>query len=114
MAVMRTDDPDIVRTLIDAAPDAMVMADEDGRIQLVNRQAEHLFGYDREELVGQPIEVLLPGRVRQAHPDHRARFWAEPRVGRMETGLLIFGRRRDGAEFAIEIRLSAAPTTRGL
>lgn len=97
---------DLGLALVEAAPDALVMANEGGQILLVNRQTELLFGYDRDELVGQPIEVLLPERYRQLHRAHRTRYRVEPTVRAMGAGLQLHGLRKDGAEFPVEISLS--------
>jgi PAS domain-containing protein len=67
------------RGLLEAAPEAMVCVDGNGRITLVNAQAERLFGYGRDEMVGQPVEILVPGQLRDLHPGHRARYLARPR-----------------------------------
>jgi PAS domain S-box-containing protein len=98
---------------LDAAPDAMVTVASDGTIQLVNQQAERLFGYDRAELVGQPVEVLVPERYRGGHPGQRGGYFAEPRPRPMAAGVDLFGLRKDGSEFPAEISLAPVETTQG-
>ena len=100
--------------LLEAAPDAMVCVDGDGRIALVNAQAERLFGYSRDELVGQLVETLVPDAVRGVHPEHRATYAADPRPRPMGLGMELAGRRRDGSTFPAEISLSAVDTEEGL
>jgi PAS domain S-box-containing protein len=96
------------RDLLDAAPDAIVGVDCEGRIVLVNAQTEKLFGYDRDALLNQPVEVLLPERVRDAHRRHRAGYVADPRTRPMGFGLELAGRRKDGREFPAELARDAA------
>jgi PAS domain S-box-containing protein len=103
-----------VWTLLDALPDALIMANEGGQILLVNRQTEALFGYDRRDLLGRSVEELLPERLRQVHRAHRTRYRAEPRVRSMGAGLTLFGRRRDGTEFPVEVSLSPMKSDAGL
>ena len=100
--------------LLEAAPDAMVCVDADGRIALVNAQTERLFGYGRDELVGQPVEMLVPDAVRDVHPGHRAGYVADPRLRPMGAGMELAGRRRDGSTFPAEISLSAIDTEEGI
>ena len=94
------------RELLDAAPDAMVVVDEAGAILLVNRQTESMFGYSRDELLGQSVEILVPERFRARHPEHRGMFRRTPRLRPMGEGLTLRGRRKDGTEFPVEIALS--------
>jgi two-component system, NtrC family, sensor kinase len=101
------------QALIDAAPDAIIIVDTAGRIALVNSQVEHLFGYQRAELIGQPVEVLLPERLRDIHVHHRAAYTAAPRTRPMGSGLDLVARRKNGATFPVEISLSALQTEAG-
>lgn len=98
------------RMLLESAPDAMVIVDEVGLIDIVNGQAERMFGYSREELRGQPVELLLPERLREAHREHRSKFGDSPVLRPMGTGLELVGRRKDGSEFPVEISLSPVRT----
>jgi len=97
--------------MLESAPDGMLMTDADGTIVIVNRQIETMFGYDRGDVLGQPIEFLLPERHRHAHRNHRHNYEADPTVRFMGAGLDLWARRSDGSEFPVEIALS--PTQPG-
>ncbi|MFP5320163.1 MAG: diguanylate cyclase [Acidimicrobiia bacterium] len=99
--------------LVESAPDAIVVVDRHGTIELVNRQAELLFGYLRSELLGQPVEVLVPDRARAAHPSHRSFYFRDPRTRPMGAGLDLTLRRKDGTEVPVDISLSPLETDRG-
>lgn len=101
------------RTLLEAAPDAMVIVDKPGKIVLANAETEALFGYTREELIGRPVEDLMPERVRIAHASHRHAYNQHSRVRPMGSGIELLGRRRDGSEFPIEVSLSPLQTEEG-
>ncbi len=100
-------------TLLELTPDAIVGVRGDGLIALANAQVEALFGYAREELVGQPLEMLVPERFRAAHRSHHTGYFADPRTRPMGAGLELFGRRSDGSEFPAEISLSSVHTAEG-
>ena len=102
------------RGLLESAPDGIVIVDGQGRIVLVNGQAEKMFGYRRDELLGRPVEVLLPDALREGHVAHRERYQAKPTTRPMGIGMDLAGRRRDGTEFPVEISLSPMQTDEGL
>src|ERR1041385_6470164 len=101
------------RDLLESAPDAMVIVDSSGTILLVNSQTERLFGYQRSDMLGQSVEMLVPQRLRKKHSVERSKFLAEPRPRPMGAGLELLGLRRDGSEFPVEISLSPIETEAG-
>ena len=111
---MKQLDDHLLAGLLEAAPDAMVCVDADGRIALVNAQTERLFGYGRDELIGQPVETLVPEAAREIHPAHRAGYLADPRPRPMGAGMELAGRRRDGSTFPAEVSLAAMGSDEGL
>jgi PAS domain S-box-containing protein len=102
------------RSLLESAPDAVVIAREDGTIVLVNRRTEELFGYKRDELLGGKIEQLVPTRYHERHVEHRNEYFHDPQPRRLGAGLELAGRRKDGSEFPIDISLSALETDEGV
>ena len=103
-----------LRALLESASDGLVVIGQDSRIVLVNAQTEIMFGYSREELLGQPLEMLLPERLREIHTHHRLVYMAQPRIRPMGRGLDLAGRRKDGSQFPVEISLSYLETDTGL
>ena len=96
----------LAEKLFEFAPDGIVVADGDGRIIELNSQAERMFGYTRAEVLGLPVEALIPERFRAPHPAHRQNFGVRPSVRPMGMGLELHGRRKDGTEFPVDIMLS--------
>lgn len=101
------------RHAVESAPNAMVMVDSSGNIVLVNEQTERLFLYSREELLGQKVDILVPARYRAKHPAYRESFFANPQIRSMGSGRDLYGERKDGSEFPIEIGLNPIETEEG-
>ena len=102
------------RALLESAPDAMVIVNQAGTIVLVNAQAVRLFGYARAEMLGKPVELLVPQRYRDRHASHRGVYVGAAHPRGMGAGLDLFGQRKDGSEFPVEISLSPLQTEEGL
>jgi PAS domain S-box-containing protein len=99
--------------LFQFAPDAVVVVDDHGRIIRVNSQARAMFGYPDEELLGKPVEMLMPTQFRRRHTEHQKQYMAEPRLRAMGAGLELIARRKDGSEFPVDIMLSPTETSEG-
>ena len=104
---------DQLRAVLETAPDAMVIIDDTGTITLVNQQAEAMFDYKRSELIGQPVEILIPDHLRRRHEGYRGGYFDKPRRREMGIGLELSGRRRNGSTFPVEISLGPLDTERG-
>jgi PAS domain S-box-containing protein len=102
-----------LRALFEFSPDAIIASDQEGRIKQVNAQVETFFGYTKAELLGQSIDVLVPERFRRAHPAHRKDYSDRSRVRPMGAGLELYGRRKDGSEFSVDIMLGPVETAEG-
>jgi len=105
---------EMLLNMVDSAPDATLVINEDGIMVLVSKQLENIFGYKRGDLIGKTIRTLIPERFHEVHPQHRVRYFLEPKVRPMGTGLKLFGRRSDGTEFPVEISLSPLKTAEGM
>jgi two-component system sensor kinase FixL len=102
------------RLAVEASPSGIVLVDREGKIVLVNTQTERMFGYSREEMIGQPVEMIVPERFRTLHPEHRRKFLAAPATRVMGAGRELFARRKDGTEFPVEIGLNPIQTPDGM
>ncbi len=108
-----TQSPEILYGIFEFAPDAILLVDSDGRIAKANAQAFRMFGYERDELVGELVEVLVPQRLADRHVGYRSGYVSSPRTRPMGAGLELFGKRRDGTEFPVDIMLSPLDTHEG-
>jgi PAS domain S-box-containing protein len=101
------------RELLEAAPDAIIEIDREGRIVLLNVVTEKLFGYSREDLLGKPVEILIPEELRATHTRHRSTYWTHPSTRPMGSGLKLYGQRNDGSKFPVDISLSPVKSDNG-
>ncbi|HXF58662.1 MAG TPA: PAS domain S-box protein, partial [Candidatus Saccharimonadales bacterium] len=106
--------PELFRLAVDLSPSGMMAVDKKGAILLVNREIERLFGYTRDELYGKSIDLLVPQRFRSHHPEFRTEYFTQPSARRMGMGRDLFGLRKDGTEFPVEIGLNPVETPAGL
>src|SRR6202166_643037 len=108
-----TDSETVYERLFESLPYAILVVDSGGRIIRANPQVERFFGYTNSELLGNLVEILIPERFRQVHPTHRAHFNEQPRMRPMGEGLELYGLRKDGSEFPVDIMLSPVDTPEG-
>ena len=106
--------PELFHEIVESTPNGVVLVDREGRISLINRETERMFGYDRSELIGRSIETLVPLRFRESHPDFRRGFTGNPRSRPMGAGRELFGLHKNGSEIPIEIGLNPIATNQGL
>src|SRR5262249_52017896 len=102
-----------LQVVVESAPSGFVMVDHEGRIVLVNRQTEKMFSYSRAQLLGQPVEMLVPERLCKQHAQYRTAFFTNPKARSMGMGRDLFGVRSDGTEFPVEIGLNPIETSEG-
>jgi formate hydrogenlyase transcriptional activator len=112
--MLEAESESLFQKLFESAPDTLVLVGPDGRILRVNAQAKRIFGYAEEELIGQPVEILVPEGFRSIHAGHRGAFAAAPRPREMGSGLELFARRKDGSQVPVDIQLSPLETPRGM
>jgi len=106
-------DAALLAAIVDSTPDALLVVGTDGRIQDANRQVRDVLGYEREELIEQPLELLLPERYREVHVGHRQRFAGDPHPRSMGIGLDLFARKKDGSEIPVDVALGTVPDLDG-
>jgi PAS domain S-box-containing protein len=113
VALAARDMMELQEAVLENMPDAQVVIDEHGKIVMVNQQTEFLFGYPRDQMIGQQVEMLLPERFRNIHLNHRAAYSEDLRTRQMGSGLCLYGRRISGTEIAVEIMLAPIVVSRG-